>query len=161
MRELSTPGVRGRVFPAPDFAQTRFQSATLRIDNSTACRNDLAQCRHGKGLGAVAVRDIMAGERLASEAPLVTSDGISTHGNSCSAQTSLPVSRLAKLSANDRLLFSNLSQSEVFGKQKTIAGIFATNAIPFWDSSDGEHAGIFPTIARFNHSCSPSAAYTR
>ena len=103
----------------------------------------------GKALGCVAIRDIACGERLISEAPLISRD-----------PDSPPLAELvASLSPQDNAVFFSLCQnSRRFGDVKTADGIFATNALPKHEYCRA-HEAIFPTISRFNHACDASACF--
>ena len=102
----------------------------------------------GKGLGVIARRDIQLGERIFAEEPLVE-QGPGYHP---------PLEKVVHaLAPAERERFFALSQNERrFGNSKSAAGIFATNGIP---THSDEHVGLFPTIARFNHSCDSNACY--
>ena len=103
----------------------------------------------GKGLGCVAMRDIAAGERLLEEWPLLAVTPVSPSVEAA----------FAKLSSAERSQVMALAQDEHrFGTTKSVAGIFATNAIPSHAYAKG-HLAIFPTAARFNHSCDPDAVF--
>jgi hypothetical protein len=82
------------------------------------------------------------GDRLLQEPGLLSHDG--TPGGAHAADS------LKLLSGQDQATFYALSQNSRYGGEKTVQGIFATNAI----------AGtVFPTMARFNHSCDPNAGF--
>ena len=103
----------------------------------------------GKGHGCRARRDIAQGERIFAERPLVEQGpGKPTLQAAVDA-----------LSPVDRGRFFALTQNESkYGTKKSARGIFMTNAHPCHDHSP-LHRGIFPTVARFNHACYPSAVY--
>ena len=103
----------------------------------------------GKGLGCVAMRDIAAGERQHEEWPLLAVTPVSPSVEAA----------FAKLSSAERSQVMALAQDEHrFGTTKSVAGIFATNAIPSHAYAKG-HRAVFPTAARFNHSCDPDAVF--
>ena len=103
----------------------------------------------GKGMGCRATRDIQQGERLYAESPLVRQG----------PGAILLRTAVEALSPADRLKFFGLTQNEErFGDKLTAEGILATNAHPCHEFMV-THRGIFPTIARFNHSCESSAVY--
>ena len=109
----------------------------------------------GKGMGIVARRPISMGERILADVPLLV-----LHGDwkDCNGQSPL-MQAWRNLSADGRATFFALSQNAMrFGDQKTVDGIFATNAIPFHRSRQ-PHCAIFPLASRFNHACDSNAAY--
>lgn len=122
----------------------------------------------GKGLGVFAARDLLPGERLISELPLVHWENPRAVGNSFdklehSFNALDPVRRAA---------FWAFGQSaDVYGEKTSFKGTWLTNALPIVydgqpaaqaqsavDGSSGE-AGVFATVSRLNHACSPSAHY--
>ena len=103
----------------------------------------------GKGHGCRATRDIERGERIFSEEPVVQQG------------PGLPALQVAvdRMPVEARRRFFSLTQNEIkYGVKLTARGVFMTNAHPCHDFSP-LHRGIFPTIARFNHACEPSAVY--
>ena len=103
----------------------------------------------GKGFGVVAQRDIEASTRLLAERALVAI-----------APGSRPIdAAFMALAPPDRARVFGLSQNASrWPGPKSAEGIFGTNSIPMHAFADG-FRGIFPTIARFNHSCEPNALY--
>lgn len=98
----------------------------------------------GKGKGAVAARNITAGELIIAEASLVRS-----------RPGSAAESAVEALGDAERSSFFGLcnGHGERFGSAKTVQAIWLTNAYPI---GDGEQA-IFPVAARMNHACRPVA----
>ena len=132
--------------------------APPRTSQDAACRRLLSFAVvsiDGKGMGIVARRPISMGERILADVPLLV-----LHGDwkDCNGQSPL-MQAWRNLSADGRATFFALSQNAMrFGDQKTVDGIFATNAIPFHRSRQ-PHCAIFPLASRFNHACDSNAAY--
>ena len=104
----------------------------------------------GKGLGCVASRDIELGERLLAERPLLD---ISPHSPKTLEEA------VAALSEADQARFYSLSQNELkWGAEKTVKGIFMTNAIPSHAFSK-EHRAVFAIASRLNHACDANATF--
>ena len=103
----------------------------------------------GKGLGAIATRDILLGDRLLAESALVVHEPSPGTSAEDAMQT---------LSEAERARFFALAQNTRFGETKTVFGIFGTNAMPCHPFDHGYKA-IFPVAARFNHSCDPNAIF--
>ena len=106
----------------------------------------------GKGMGCVASRSIVTGERLVAERALFMQEK-----GPCTYRTASQA--VAMLSSADRAVFFSLSQNEArWGPAKHIDGLFATNAIPS-HSYNTNVSAIFPNIARLNHACAPNAVF--
>ena len=96
----------------------------------------------GKGLGCVATRDIALGERLLEEAPAILS-GV--------ASPPLSESFANDLRPSEREAYYALSQNTArFGEQKSVEGIFGTNAMPI-DHLANERFAVFLVASRLNH----------
>ena len=102
-----------------------------------------------KGFGCRALRNIVRGERLIAERPLITR-----------GPDSRPLAELvAALSGRDRAAFFSLSQNAArFGEAKTAEGVFATNALPNHDFAQ-EFEAVFAVVSRFNHACDANACF--
>ena len=102
-----------------------------------------------KGFGCRALRNIVRGERLIAERPLITR-----------GPDSRPLAELvAALSGRDRAAFFSLSQNAArFGETKTAEGVFATNALPNHDFAQ-EFEAVFAVVSRFNHACDANACF--
>ena len=104
----------------------------------------------GKGFGVVAARNIVEGEQLIAESPLLRVPP-SDDGD--------PVLRNIELAAKamsgvDKAQFFSLSQyNERFGDDKSLEGVWMTNALPI----DHGFAGVFAETSRINHGCNPNA----
>jgi hypothetical protein len=104
----------------------------------------------GKGIGLVASRDIRIGEEVIRESPLL----VLRNGFSSEMATAAALS----LSDSDQTLYNELSDCySMESSPKTAMGIFMTNALPL--GSQGNMGGVFPRIARINHSCRPNMNY--
>lgn len=104
----------------------------------------------GKGMGCIATRSISKGERILAERPTVEqSPGISA-----------PLKeQINMLSPAHHAAFFQLSQNEAkWGSEKSMQGIFATNAIPAHSFARGFSA-VFTTAARLNHACASNAVF--
>eukprot|EP00741_Cyanophora_paradoxa_P015346 tig00000194_g14814.t1 len=95
----------------------------------------------GKGLGAVATRDIAAGERLLEDPPLIVATG------------PRDIERgLERLDDRQRAAFFDLRENGWReGRPRTASGTFRTNALPL--GAGASTSGLFLQAARFNHSC--------
>jgi len=133
-----------------------------KVDSRPTAEGDgLLEVRQipGKGCGCVAVRNIKIGERLLAEAPLFELTGSWQDIAGPTHLYSRPNAAVSMLSPSERKRFFDLSQNPVkFGDKKTVAGVFATNAIPY-ERNGQSCAAIFPRTARLNHSCDPNAVY--
>lgn len=97
----------------------------------------------GKGMGALATRAIGLGERILAEAPLT----LQGPGLPALEET------VRALPPDKREQFFELSHAAtLYGRQKTVAGIAATNGIPFRVAGK-LFGGVFFAASRFNHSC--------
>lgn len=121
----------------------------------------------GKGLGVFAARDLLPGERIVAESPLVH------WKNPRSTQNDYGVLERAfeTLDASRKAAFWEFGQShDVYGAERTFKGVWLTNALPIvYDGQPTEQAqssngcgeaGVFATISRFNHSCAPCCHYS-
>eukprot|EP01006_Ploeotia_vitrea_P058140 TRINITY_DN68854_c0_g1_i1.p1 TRINITY_DN68854_c0_g1~~TRINITY_DN68854_c0_g1_i1.p1 ORF type:complete len:323 (+),score=27.17 TRINITY_DN68854_c0_g1_i1:51-1019(+) len=109
---------------------------------------------HG-GFGWFAVRDLAPGTRLIREWPLFTYD---TYESLADKKAAVPDKKsvqdaLDKLSEGQRNMFEELMDAH--GGKAVHHGICETNGFALADHK----AGIFPTLARVNHSCTPNARY--
>lgn len=106
----------------------------------------------GKGLGAVAVRDIAAGELVVSESPVIALKGDAFWKASMQQQFDvLPDSKQQALLA--------LSDVQLIGgQQKTLEGIVVTNNIGC--NSPRYDCVVCEAISRLNHSCVPNCEQT-
>ncbi|KAF2249114.1 SET domain-containing protein [Trematosphaeria pertusa] len=117
----------------------------------------------GKGLGVFASHSLETGSIIMREAPILRiSPPDSTQGSG------YPLSEVTKLVRQEFERLSPAEQSEVLGltyhtqpgekekedKDEVLGLIFRTNAY-----NTGSSIGLFPKIARINHSCRPNAAY--
>ena len=97
-----------------------------------------------KGQGFLSVREILCGELIIKERA-----GIILTMSEINEENILKKYR--KLTSSDKKTFDNLSVKNMERKRK--CDIFLNNAINIFDN----HYGIFWTIARVNHCCSPNA----
>jgi hypothetical protein len=106
----------------------------------------------GKGKGVLATWTITPGTLILSEAPLITTDVITsmetTEKDLARALKALPKdSQRAFLSLHNNYLGKN-----------PLSNIIRSNGYPLGPSSDV--GGVFATISRINHSCRPNAAHS-
>ena len=108
----------------------------------------------GRGMGCIATRDILLGERVLAESPLFTiSKDLYYESHAIEAA-------VERLEDEQRARFYNLCQSEnVYGRKRRPHGIFQNNALPLGLSKDAGY-GLFPTAARLNHSCTPNVSHS-
>ena len=97
-----------------------------------------------KGQGFLSSREILSGELIIRERA-----GIILSMSEISEENVLK--KYKKLTSPDKKTFDNLSVKDTDLKQK--CDIFLNNAINIFD----DHYGIFWTIARVNHCCSPNS----
>ena len=103
----------------------------------------------GKGMGCIATRYIAKGERILAERPTVEQSP---------GKPSLK-EQINTLSPAQHAAFFELSQNEAnWGREKSMQGIFATNAIPAHSFARGFSA-VFSTAARLNHACCSNAVF--
>lgn len=108
----------------------------------------------GKGLGAVANRDISCGELVIGEKPEVTFNSFEESWL-VSIQEQFDALALDRREMIMSLCDANVEQPDA---PKTLAGIVTTNSIGSpGDSFDGM---VCETISRFNHSCVPNCEQT-
>mmetsp|Transcript_40481 Transcript_40481/g.81146 ORF Transcript_40481/g.81146 Transcript_40481/m.81146 type:complete len:461 (-) Transcript_40481:342-1724(-) len=102
------------------------------------------------GMGVVATRDIAAGQRLIAECPLLSiAPSVDDESDMLNVQRAAQCMTMANRTA----LFSLSQHTAKFGDEKNLKGIWMTNALPL----NHGHAGVFKTVSRFNHACSPNA----
>ncbi|PUU75000.1 hypothetical protein B9Z19DRAFT_1067790 [Tuber borchii] len=107
----------------------------------------------GKGMGIVANYYIRRGTRIISDAPLFK---IPNYTSDPAAVTTHVTKELKGKSKDEQRMF--LSLFNAYPKDyMPFYGITKTNALPL--GPDSEHAGLFLTVARLNHSCSPNASH--
>eukprot|EP00667_Euglena_gracilis_P028836 EG_transcript_37338 len=114
-----------------------------------------------KGLGAFATRFIRKGERLLAEPPILTLPPKGTTLRRLVAQLPSIEGReryvrtlVARLAPTAREAFWGLADAHAAPPAKTAYGIARTNGLSL--GGRVAVAGIFPTIARLNHSCTPN-----
>lgn len=120
----------------------------------------------GRGLGVFAARDLLAGERLVAESPLVHWPNPRATQNSYMALEAI-VSRLDATRTQQFWAFGQ--SSDVHGDAKTVKGTWLTNALAIVyngqpaeqaQTADGPgEAAMFLRVSRFNHHCAPSCHY--
>ncbi|KUJ19090.1 SET domain-containing protein [Mollisia scopiformis] len=107
----------------------------------------------GKGLGVVANQDIAAGTCIISEAPLITTEGISMANTDIAEQQLL--NALKKLSKADQERFRSLhNYYTASDPTHPLSGICKSNGYPL--GTNTEVGGVFADISRINHSCLPN-----
>lgn len=106
------------------------------------------QSVQGKGLGMVATRVIQQGEIVTKETAVMNISGNETAGKLAALEQQL--SMLPPDKQQSVLSLHALEEGDA-----KIARIFDGNCI----QASGESAGLFPTIARINHSCRPNVVW--
>ena len=115
---------------------------------------------HGKGLGVFALHDLEIGDIVMRETPILKitpPDLVEGSG--------YPMSAISKLVRHEFDALSPTEQAEVLSltyqatptdneAMDQLANIFRTNAY-----NTGAEIGLFPKIARINHSCRPNTSY--
>lgn len=101
----------------------------------------------GKGLGAVAVRKIFAGEQIIVETPIVTVEG----GNNSDVKR-----QIAVLPDHVKEAFLELADAQAASKgwEKSLTGILGTNLLR--RTPESSDTNLCLNISRFNHSCDPN-----
>ena len=118
----------------------------VRPENIVGAPFTVVSVGEDKGLGAVATRDIVAGERLLVDPPLFV------------AQDAGDINReVGKLTKTRRDAFFMLKDSHYFDNP-TACSVFRTNALPLGAGS--ATSAIFLVAARFNHSCLPNVHHS-
>jgi len=121
--------------------------------NGTFIISDLYDLRAvpGRGKGLIATQPIAAGTQIISEAPLFTTESLTSLATQ-ERDLAVLVRALPKESQRALLLLHNNNPgSEPF------SNIVRSNAYPLGPSSN--IGAIFPTVARINHSCLPNAQH--
>ena len=106
----------------------------------------------GKGMGMFAKAKIPRGQLVIAEKALFTVPSLAMF-----SPDTVEDRCMSKLSPDEKRLFQSLSDSHSPSKPSFI-GILQTNSLPL-----GENAttgGLFPTIARINHSCLPNVKHS-
>ena len=138
----------------------------------------------GRGVGCMALRDVELGERLMSEAPLTVEGpgrppieesvaALSEHDRARFFElaqdvvlrdgTWTPVSEVTHARARDKSEDHASGAADASARagdaelDKEIDGIVGTNGMPYTHRGD-DYGGVFPTLARLNHSCDANAA---
>ncbi|USP75439.1 uncharacterized protein yc1106_02713 [Curvularia clavata] len=115
---------------------------------------------HGRGLGVFAVHDLDIGDIVMRETPIIKislSEVVKGGG--------YPMDVVSKLVHDEFNMLSSSAQEEVLAltyyttpgentPPDTLGNIFRTNAY-----NTGDKVGLFPRIARINHSCRPNTSY--
>ena len=112
----------------------------------------------GKGMGVIAARDICAGERVMSEAPLAQ---WAVAPNATTAEKIESFARMqATLDPESIKAILALSQDPMHGAEPTLLGTWMTNGLPIsYDSGAAgrtKAAAVFNNVCRINHSCGPN-----
>ncbi|KAG4432537.1 hypothetical protein IFR05_011972 [Cadophora sp. M221] len=105
----------------------------------------------GKGKGMVVTQNITPGTLLLSEAPLIKTDVVQSI---TTAEQDLE-NALGKLSISEQKNFRTLHTNFPENTEEKLIGIIRSNAYPL--GPDTEIGGLFPDIARINHSCFPNS----
>eukprot|EP00873_Tetraselmis_striata_P027741 jgi/Tetstr1/448005/TSEL_035307.t1 len=115
----------------------------------------------GKGMGALATRDIGKGERILLEPPLFSVPAGKMRLR-CGPEDLQRVSQaLAALSPRQLDAFRELSASNTYLQQGMPMDMakFETNALPLGEPQEEPDRGIFVLAARLNHSCQPNVEH--
>jgi hypothetical protein len=104
----------------------------------------------GKGLGLIATQDITPGTLILSEKPLLTTEGVTTIDLEV-AEAQLR-QKFSSLSPHAQKAFMALHNNHP--DDKPLSGIVRSNGYPMGPGA--EAGGVYETISRINHSCSPN-----
>ena len=118
-----------------------------------------------KGMGAIAVRDIAAGEILFVDPPLLAWFQDATESRDSNLKR-LHAS-LELLDTADTRRFWDLMQASNYGPEKTALGVFLSNAYPlsevvaesYDEQPDVTGAAVFACMSRLNHACDANAEH--
>lgn len=106
-------------------------------------------------MGMIANRDIKQGEIIVKEDPVLVVN-ISLPE---SDRKSTLLEKFTKLGEKDRRKIESLYDSDPDGAEENkVLRIFNSNSIQV--GSSGEVAGLYPTVARINHSCFPNVVWS-
>jgi hypothetical protein len=108
-----------------------------------------------RGLASFATRAYVAGEVIFRENPLLW---VPFHWPFKKKHLRIVEMRVGKLSDVDAAIFyasSNVYDVPPIAPSRA-AGVFYTNSFDMTGAKHGESCGIFPMLARLNHSCSPN-----
>ncbi|KAF1912737.1 hypothetical protein BDU57DRAFT_333557 [Ampelomyces quisqualis] len=114
----------------------------------------------GKGLGVYAAHDLDVGDLVMRESPalmIVPPESVKTTGYPMSAVTKLVRTEFEALSLADQEDIMSLTYHATTTEEATmdrLGIIFRTNSY-----KTGAGIGLFPKMARINHSCRPNASY--
>jgi hypothetical protein len=114
----------------------------------------------GKGLGVFARSDLEIGSIIMRETPIITikrPDFVKGTGYPMSAVSQLVRSEFALLSSEEQEEVMSLTYHATEAEKKSsdkLGLIFRSNAY-----KTGQKIGLFPKIARINHSCRPNTSY--
>lgn len=121
----------------------------------------IVEASPGKGLGMFAVHDLEIGDIVMRESPMlkiVPPDVVKGSGYPMSAVLKLVRHEFEKLSSSQQQEILSLTYHPATPEEQamtdTLGIIFRTNAY-----TTGEEIGLFPKIARINHSCRPNTSY--
>ena len=168
MCALSSPVCHGVSLASSMLTPTGLTACGLQLVHDASGRSEFAWhpfCvvrTAGKGFGAAAARDIRAGERVLSEAPLAV------WAVAPDATQAEKVDSFARLQATldvatvDAVL--TLSQNPMHGETPTLLGTWLTNGLPIhYDGGRQQdatkQAAVFANVCRINHSCAPNSHY--
>jgi len=109
----------------------------------------------GKGMGMIASRDIKQGETILKEDPVLVLDLMAPEPE----RHSTLLAQFNKLGDRDKRKIEALYDFDPEGDANTkIMRIFKSNSIQVGFSDTP--AGLYPTVARINHSCSPNVVWS-
>lgn len=104
----------------------------------------------GKGLGAVAVKNICIGQRILAAIPLFT---VSDNFDPAELERTV-----FSLSSSKRTEFMQLTPAVANSSRNLTYSIFVNNAVAVcMGDSSSQHLAVSSEVSRFNHDCSPNA----
>ncbi|KZT13296.1 SET domain-containing protein [Laetiporus sulphureus 93-53] len=119
----------------------------------------------GKGLGMIATRDIRAGELIFAERPtyVSNSDLYTRSYDSPYADATYYSDALAGLSEHSRQSLLSLYDAYDRERMEIVPGIVGSNvfqiSVPTEEDYDDTYSGVFLTLSRSNHDCTPNTNY--
>lgn len=123
--------------------------------HKSKCQCYTVKAIDGKGFGMVASRKIKQGDVILTEEPVLTANMALSQDD----RNSFLISQFSKLSLADKERVDSLydNDPEEDAKMKVVR-IFKCNSIQICESES--MAGLYPNIARINHSCAPNVVWS-
>lgn len=152
----SPPSVSTATAPSPPlFEEVKLGEEVFQVSaNNTVAANSPVEMRRTEtsGLGLFATRKILPGHVLLVERPIIVMPDKIYHSTNMNKIGRWLEKTVSKLSETEQNCFYSLT--DCGGRMSSHHGTFFTN-----DMNYGGEAGLFPVMARANHSCCPNADF--